>query len=441
MKKSILYIICATLVMVSGCRKSDYKIPEGPTVIIDNGSGTGDAVWAKGVNYLIDGRVYVNDGQTLTIEPGAVIRFKEGQGEDASALIVARGGRIIAEGTENEPIIFTAEKDDLSGSVTPKTSGLWGGIYILGKAKINTASGEDYIEGIPNTETRALYGGLTNDDDSGILKYVSIRHGGTRLSDINDVNGLTLGGVGNKTVIEYIEVISCQDDGIEIFGGTVNCKYLVAAFCGDDLFDIEKGYNGNIQFIVGIQEPNFGTTMIEVNDRENKPITMPIIANGTFIGQGAALNKECVIFNSSAGGRIYNSIFLNQTRGVEVNYENGVNDSYAQYENGRLLLNNNIFYDVAANIEDNMFDVYTDISADFSAAQVSFKMHFTGGSNTIYNPGISSTAPHNLIPFNGVSDNMATLPNGFDIVTFKGAVGSNNWTRNWTLLHKSGILK
>ncbi len=441
MRKSILYILLIGVTTLSSCRKSDYKMPEGPTVIVDNGAGTGDVTWVKGVDYLIDGRVYVNDGQTLTIEPGAVIRFKEGQGEDASALIIARGGRIIAEGTEDEPIIFTAEQDNLSGSVTPKTSGLWGGIYILGKAEINSASGEEHIEGIPTTETRAMYGGLTNDDNSGILRYVSIRHGGTRLSDINDVNGLTLGGVGNKTTIEYVEVISCQDDGVEIFGGTVDCKYIVTAFCGDDLLDIDRGYNGNIQFIVGVQEQNFGSTIIEISDRENKPMGMPIIANGTFIGQGEGLNKECVIFNSSAAGMIINSIFLNQTRGIELNYENGINDSFSQYKLGRLALKNNIFYDVAANIEANIFNVYTDLGIDYSDALEDFKTHFSRGDNTIYNPGISMEAPYNLIPENGVSDNSYPTDAGLDMVAFKGAVGSNNWLRNWTLLDKSGFLK
>lgn len=439
--KTLLYITFIISIIIQGCRKSDYAIPEGPIVLNDNGAGVGTTTWEAGKNYLIDGKVYVNEGQTLTIQAGAVIRFKSGQGEDASALIVARGGKILAKGTVEYPIVFTAQADDLNGSVPTLNTGLWGGIYILGRAPINTESGEANIEGIPETEPRAIYGGLTPNDDSGVFKYVSIRHAGTKISDVNDINGLTLGGVGNGTTIEYVEVISCKDDGFEVFGGTVNCKYLVSAFNSDDAFDFENGYAGNFQFLVAIQNADNGDKLVEIDDRENHPRMKPLISNGTFIGQGSSFNKEVAIFGASSAGIFYNSIFLNQKNGVSIEYQNTKLDSYSQFTAGKLALNNNIFFNVAGNSGESVFSAYTNTGIDITEIDKEVKAHFTKGKNIIYDPGISSVAPYNLIPKNAVSGNLATLPDGFDEVLFKGAVGSNNWVRKWTLLDKEGFLQ
>ena len=124
MKNLSLIFTLVTLILFS-CRKSDYQVPTYQT-IKDNGSGVGTVTWVEGKNYIIEGFVYVNDGQVLTIEPGVVVRAKTGQAENASALIVARGGKIIAQGTAEKPIIFTVEGDDLQGSIPVGASGLWG---------------------------------------------------------------------------------------------------------------------------------------------------------------------------------------------------------------------------------------------------------------------------------------------------------------------------
>ena len=139
------------------------------------------------------------DGQTLTIEAGTVIKAKPGQQENASALIVAMGGKLIANGTPGLPIIFTSENDDLAGSVPDEANGLWGGLIMLGKAKTNNATVPKQIEGIPTNETRGQYGGNDNFDNSGQLSYVSIRHGGTDIGEGNEINGLTLGAGGSAT--------------------------------------------------------------------------------------------------------------------------------------------------------------------------------------------------------------------------------------------------
>jgi len=161
-----LILIIAFLFSVS-CRKSDIEV-DLTTIIQDDGNGTGNITWEKGQNILLEGFVFVNPGQTLTIEPGTVIRAKTGQAENASALIIARGAKIIAEGTKEEPIIFTVEGDDLKGSVPIESRGLWGGVIILGNAQLNSEFNESKIEGIPLSETRGIYGGSVNNDNSGI---------------------------------------------------------------------------------------------------------------------------------------------------------------------------------------------------------------------------------------------------------------------------------
>ena len=257
--KIVLSFVILSIIAMA-CRKSDINI-DFDTVVADNGNGTGTITWTKDKTYILEGFVFINSGQTLTIEAGTVIKAKTGQGENASALIVARGGKIIAEGTIDEPIIFTVEGDDLQGSIPIEARGLWGGVIILGNAPLNSEFSEGRIEGIPFSESRGIYGGTISNDNSGVLKYVSIRHGGTNIGEGNEINGLTLGGVGTETKIEYIEVISNQDDGFEFFGGTVNCKYLVSAFCGDDAFDFDMGYQGNNQFLVAIQAPSTGDNL------------------------------------------------------------------------------------------------------------------------------------------------------------------------------------
>ncbi|MEZ4799223.1 MAG: hypothetical protein R2809_05460 [Flavobacteriales bacterium] len=125
----------------------------------------------------------------------------------------------------------------------------------MGSATLNSTPGETQIEGIPETEPRGIYGGSNDTDDSGILRYVSIRHGGTDIGAGNEINGLTLGGVGSGTVIEHIEVFANADDGMEFFGGTARVKWATVAFCGDDSFDYDEGWRGYGQFWFTVQDP------------------------------------------------------------------------------------------------------------------------------------------------------------------------------------------
>jgi hypothetical protein len=184
--------------------------------------------WTSDNEYVLDGLVFLEEGGVLNIAPGTAIKGASATnistGDNTSALIIARGAQIFANGTADQAIIFTAQDDDLAdaGDFTAQDRGEWGGLIILGSATIARPGGEDGIEGIDADEARARFGGTDNDDNSGIIRYVSIRHGGAQLSTDNEINGLTLGGVGSGTTIDYVEVFANEDDGIEFFGGTVS---------------------------------------------------------------------------------------------------------------------------------------------------------------------------------------------------------------------------
>jgi hypothetical protein len=441
-------VICGLILLIlfSSCRKGDFTVEE-TEYIRDNGTGTGTVTWTKDREYVIEGLVFVNDGQVLTIEPGTVIRARTGQGAAASALIVARGGRIEAIGTASEPIIFTCEGDDLKGSVPLDAKGLWGGVIILGTASLNNQYNENHIEGIPISEPRGTYGGFRDDDDSGILQYVSIRHSGTKLGEGNEINGLTFGGVGSETTIDHVEVISNLDDGFEFFGGTVNCRYLLAAYCDDDAFDYDEGYRGMGQYWCGIQDDTEGSLLVEANGglvpENGRPLSAPLLYNLTLVGSGASNGRTGIRFSRNAAGMIGNSILLDQQNGIEVEYKPGVEDSYTQFENASLRLLGNVFYDIAGNVPDSVFRVYSGTAGlDLAIQNENLRQHYHEAGNKVEFPGmIYGTGAYRLIASDYVFEGLAEYPDEwFEQASFQGAFGTYNWASGWTLLSQVGIL-
>lgn len=264
MKK--LFLILTLGLLVSSCEDEIIvdPIPNKNKVVTSN--ITSNTTWYSDTVYQLGGRITVTAGATLTIEPGTVIKGEAGTGANATALLIARGGKIIAEGTPQLPIIFTTVADEItpeqivtgdfkSPNLDPTVNGLWGGVIVLGNAKIspkpdaNNSPGPGellsvQIEGIPTSDANGLYGGNDDTDNSGVLKYVSIRHGGANIGSGNEINGLTLGGVGMGTVIENIEVVANQDDGVEWFGGKVNVTNVVVWNAGDDGLDTDQSWGG-----------------------------------------------------------------------------------------------------------------------------------------------------------------------------------------------------
>lgn len=211
--------------------------------------------------YFLSGRVVVAEGQTLNIAPGTIFKGLAGTGSLAAALIVPRGAKINAVGTPTQPIIFTSEQDNIQVGQTAGTNldendnGLWGGVLILGNAPASLAGDvtENQIEGIPASDTFGLYGGNNPADDSGDLAYISIRHGGAIIGEGNEINGLTLGGIGSGTSVSNIEIVGNEDDGIEIFGGTLNVSNVLVWAGGDDGIDLDEAWTGTLDNAVVVQ--------------------------------------------------------------------------------------------------------------------------------------------------------------------------------------------
>ncbi len=257
-KLNYLLISLFSLGLATSCSSDPAIIVDGDgdggTTITKAGVITTNETWTADNIYVLSGKVVVNEGVTLTINPGTIIKGAEGQGSLASALVVDQGGKLMAEGTADNPIIFTSVLDDITvgqkkgSNLTIANVGLWGGIIVLGKAPISVSGDLEtkQIEGIPATDSFGQYGGTIANDNSGVLKYISIRHGGITIGSDNEINGLTLGGVGSGTTIDHIEVVANQDDAIEWFGGTVNVTNVVTYAQGDDAIDADEAWSGTL---------------------------------------------------------------------------------------------------------------------------------------------------------------------------------------------------
>lgn len=436
----------------SELKNDDGEVVEVIVTVKDFGLGTGTTTWASDKTWVLSGLVFVNDGHTLTVEPGTIIKGKSGQGENASALIIAKGAKIMADGTATNPIIFCAEADEthydhvagevvMGANIPPTSRGLWGGVILLGKGTTNNSTQEKSIEGIPTTELRAKYGGSDDNDNSGVFKYISIRNGGTDIGEGNEINGLTMGAIGSGTTIDYIEVIGNKDDGFEWFGGTLTAKHLIAAFCGDDCFDYDESFRGNGQFWFAIQDTETGDRIGEhdggPSDNEfGQPYAIPHIHNTTYIGRGEEAGKRLITFRDNAGGFYKNSIFANQAKGIDVEWLEGNDCSYNQFANGNLDVANNIFWQVADGTGAGIFKLSGDDGVTFPPADVqAWADNFAAKNNEVIDPGIIWDINNlNPVPTADVSQNMAEYPAGFSQVNYKGAFdpNGNNWANGWT---------
>jgi hypothetical protein len=291
-------------------------IGQSANVIVTSNITT-NTTWTKNNIYELAGRITVVDGVTLTIEAGTIIKGQAGTGANATALLIARGAKLNAEGTATAPIIFTTVADEISvaqvaagdfksPNLDATVSGLWGGLIVLGKAPISASANEIQIEGIPTTDPNGLYGGTDAADNSGVLKYISIRHGGANIGNGNEINGLTLGGVGNGTVIENIEVVANQDDGIEFFGGTVNVTNALVLNSGDDAIDTDQSWAGTLDnFIVICGDAT--DHALEIDGPEGTLNAAHTLRNGSVKGNPAT---ELGDFRSCARGTFENMFFF-----------------------------------------------------------------------------------------------------------------------------------
>jgi len=324
--KSKNFLLLFTTAIVASFTLSSCKDDE---VIVENvqtitGNITEDITWTADTDYTLSGRVIVTDGATLTIEPGTIVKAEDQPNDEASVLIIATDGKIQANGTATAPIIFTSIADNITtGQVVGSNlgeadNGLWGGVIILGLAPISPESGTiERVEGIPASVDEAIYGGDEDTHSSGRFTYVSIRHAGIALAPDKEINGLTLGGVGSATVINNIEIVSNFDDGIEIFGGTVDVNNVAVLYQGDDGFDIDQAYSGKLENILYIgSELNDSDNALEIDGPEGSEN-----ADGAFIirkGSLTGFSDDYAELKTNAQGNVENLYLFGFPDGMNV---------------------------------------------------------------------------------------------------------------------------
>ena len=366
-------------------------------VVIKSGVLASDEKWTSNNIYQLTGKVVVEDGFTLEIEPGTIIKGERGTGSLASALIIARGGTILAEGTPEKPIIFTSIDDNITvgqnagTNLTVDDIGLWGGVLILGYAPGSFRGDvkEVQIEGIPAGDTFGLYGGDDPEDNSGIFKYVSIRHGGALIGEGNEINGLTLGSVGNKTVIDNVEVVANFDDGVEFFGGTVNASNLLVWAQGDDGLDIDQAYAGTVSnsvVILGITSDH----ALEIDGPEGALEGAFTLNNLTLIGNGSTPGGEYADYRSLAMGATNNVYAYDFKDNSDVELDNnGVSQNFLD---GKLTFagweivgfDNSIFQEKVAKDDDgNETETKIILNPDFTTRAATWTTEVDSGQNTV----------------------------------------------------------
>lgn len=317
----------------------------GATTVTLSGDISANMTLDASVVYLLKGFVYVKNGVTLTIPAGTVIR---GDKVSKATLVVTRGGKINAEGTAAKPIVFTSNE-----AVGNRAPGDWGGIIILGKSTNNIPGGEGLIEG-GLTLPEGNHGGNIPDDNSGVLRYVRVEFPGIAYATNNEINGITFGSVGSKTVVDYVQVSYSGDDSFEWFGGTVNAKHLVSIANVDDIFDFDNGFSGRLQFLVAQRNPELADQAGQSNGIESdnsekvwdsNPRTRPVISNMTLIGPGVTADAKHEYANLWRRGSkmiLANSIFIGFKYGIDIR-DKETGDALVATTEGNSLIKNNIY--------------------------------------------------------------------------------------------------
>lgn len=470
---------------------------------------TSDTTWNG--EYVLDGPIFVKGDSTLTILPGSIIRGqprrKAGSaiGDAPGSLIVTRGSRIEALGNKSAPIIFTtaAIDNDAEGTAgfnipdgangfltgwsdssdtfyddepatnplgltaagaiegnTTSTKGdlnndnteLWGGLIILGKAPINYAddstTGQAYIEGL-TASADTLYGGYIANDDSGILQYVSVRHGGDEIGTGNEINGITLGGVGFGTIIEYCEVYLNYDDGFEWFGGTVNGNHLMVSMVGDDSFDGDQGWIGQVQYAFAVQ-PHIGIGVTGGDegfefDGDDAPDVNEDLAGNVVPLPSYAFANFTIVGPTGATGYT-NSIDANARITVRAGFVGDLYNGYVVNCKGSFLS-----YDATSALLDTItVDDSTDTSiptgTGLTTANIVLPAAASGliGEDQASENGLNPRPISSGFPAPAGITSSISLPAPFETTTYVGAFPTttslNLWTEGWTALNISGIL-
>lgn len=456
-----------------GLKASDNLLFDGNQ--IGNGDAefvfTGKQKLPKGT-YILKGWVYVANGAELTIEPGTVIK---GDKQTKAAIIVERGGKIFAQGTSTSPIVFTSE--EAPGQRRP---GDWGGLIICGKAPHN--AGEAQIEGGPRTK----HGGNDANDNSGVISYVRVEFAGFPFDTDKEINGVTFGSVGAGTKVDHVQVSYSNDDSFEWFGGTVNCKNLIAFRGWDDDFDTDNGFSGSVQYGLVVRDSRLADKsqsngFESDNDASGStasPFTSATFSNITFVGpkavdasfqnttdyinggslnpnNGSGLGRFQAAMQIRRGSRLncINSIAYGFPIGLILDGEKG--DTQKQATDGKLRLQNIWFagMDILGSDANKLYEdvLVTGYDKDTKkpitdATKPSFSSTFFKAQSG--NQSFADVTSWGLQPLAGLSG-VSIMPGAgspllnaasfsglnnswFDKVQFIGAFGTDNWTAGWT---------
>ncbi|RIJ36664.1 T9SS C-terminal target domain-containing protein [Pontibacter oryzae] len=399
-----------------------------------SGSTEQDYTMKAGTKYLLKGFVYVKSGATLTIEPGTVIM---GDKASKATLIVERGAKIMAEGTAAKPIVFTSAQP--AGS---RAAGDWGGVIILGKAPVNLGTSAK-IEGGVDRE----FGGTDAADNSGILKYVRIEYPGIAFQPDNEINGLTLGGVGSGTTIDYVQVSFSGDDSFEWFGGSVNAKHLIAYKTVDDMFDTDNGYSGKLQFLLGIANPSVadasGSNGFESdNDGSGSPatpITSPTYSNVTLfgpLGASTTINsnfKRGLHLRRNNKTKLHNSIVLGWPTGLLLDgTATETNAAANEFKIQNTIIAGSSAGKALTVTDGSTFDVATWFNASAKGNAVVANLADLNIS------GAYNATPSFVKATTTVQPSFTGLDSFFTTVDYVGAFGATDWTAGWANYNPQG---
>mgnify|MGYP003629543192 FL=1 len=377
-----------------------------------------------GVDIGADGAAATGDPATLTIESGVTVFG----GSGADYIVVNRGSQIFSNGTKESPVVLTSEADVTDTQVNPENAiGEWGGLVILGRAPINrcrnaatpaTIACDNVVEGVTNPD--AVYGGAEPTDNSGSLRYTLVKHSGFEVTTGNELNGITLAGVGSGTVVDYVQVHNSSDDGIEFFGGTVNGKHLVLTGEDDDSLDTDNGYNGSLQYVVVKQRAAGGDNMVEASSVAGiTPASNAKVSNFTFIGDAGG---NAFRLNTGTVGTYVNGVVKEVTECFR--WETSAGNGVAGYQAGVDPAFNSVLFDCAGGLE----VAGSDIGAA-SAALAAGTDNSTATASTLINTFINGAAESAVTAFD-----VTGLSSDLEPVDYIGAVenATDTWWQGWS---------
>ena len=420
---------------VEGCPAGTVAIvPDAEMPVCELfGTITEDLTLDAGRVWLLNDAVYFGDGtttNTLTVEPGTTVYGKMGS---KAFLVIERNAKIIADGTEDAPIVFTSEAE-----VGARKVGDWGGIVINGKAPVNLCADMDdcNIDGEANT---GVYGGNVADDDSGILRYVRVEFVGKDVDSENQLNGIGFQGVGSKTVIENIQVHMAQDDCIEFFGGTANFRNVLCTGIGDDNLDWTFGWTGKGEGLVVQQYDGIGERGIEADSNKTAgttPVSKPTLSNITLIGAPESdVSDVGMLFRRGSGATIYNAVIVGfKAACIDVDGE----ETFDLAETNLTIENSVFACDTTFKMNDEKDDNDQSIEDPIDLEEFFLDPALNNSEASpeeVLNDPFNETAPDFSVK--GSFTSKTVSDSFFEATGYVGGVDpSNPWTQNWTVSHR-----